>query len=245
MQSKLARLRSLLDYADHQQREISNEYSNYSEGNIPPSLQIKVKNYFENARSLLDYIASDICVHVLRLDEKHKCYFPIYSRSQEDFVRFCKASFPGIERIAPDIYSILVGVQPFQTTEFAPLKQLVKYTNENKHRDLTAHSMVEEIHAASRFMVIRLGDIKPMPSIEGIYDGFLVADETRSDPFLGSDYIIGNIGKVIELDPASFRYTSFKFANSGEDIIVALMNVQSTVTEVVERFAEPLYGQSW
>jgi hypothetical protein len=86
--ANLARLRWLLKYADKQQQEISNEYSRYLDGNIPPGLQIKVKNYFENARSLFDYIANDICMDFLGLSGKHKCYFPIYSQSEDEFVGF-------------------------------------------------------------------------------------------------------------------------------------------------------------
>src|ERR1039457_6853356 len=107
LNAKLARLSSLLDYADKQQREISDEYSSYPQGDISPSLQIKAKNYFENARSLLDYIACDICVDVLRLGQEHKCYFPIDSQSEAEFVRFCRKNFPGLERIRPTIFRLL------------------------------------------------------------------------------------------------------------------------------------------
>jgi hypothetical protein len=204
------------------------------------SLQIRTKNYFENARSLLDYIASDICVDVLGLSEKHKCYFPVYSRSEDEFVRFCKRNFPKIENRSPQIFGLLADVQPFRTTEFAALEALAKYTNENKHRDLTAQVMVNESYTASRFKVIRLGDPVAPTSPEEC-DGFLIADETRSDPFLGSDFVLGNIGRIIELDPNLMTYRAFKFSGSGDDAIVMLLNIQNAVTKVLERFVPALY----
>jgi hypothetical protein len=193
MHPKFSRLRSLLEYADEQQKEISNELSQYLDGDIPPSLRIKTKNYFENARSVLDYIANDICVDVLGLAEKHKCYFPIYSRSPAHFAKFCDANFPGLERLSPELHALLKSIQPFETAEFTALKLLAEYVNENKHRDLTAQALVEEHHAASRFKVVRFGDISELAVTEEKCDGYLVADETRSDPFLGSDYIITQI----------------------------------------------------
>lgn len=241
MKDKLARIHALLRYADEQQKEVSDEYSKYLDGDIPPCLQIRVKNYFENARSLLDYIASDICVGVLGLDKGHKCYFPTRSRSEEELGRYCQKHFPGIEVVAPDIYEALVSVQPFHGNGLAALVKLSEYTNENKHRDLTVQRMIEEPHQPFRFLVVRHGETATKS--DGC-EGYLVADETRQDPFLGGDYVLGNIGKIIEVNPKAFRYLSFKFAETGDDVIVTLMTIQWAVEGVVDRFTEPLYGRS-
>jgi hypothetical protein len=240
---KLSRLQSLLSYADNQQKEISNEYSQYLDGNIPATLQIKIKNYFENLRSLLDYIASDICADVLRLRERHKCYFPIYCDSQNDFVRFCGINFPGLETTDPRIYATLANIQPFNTDEFSSLKLLSVYTNQNKHRDLSPQRANEETRAASRFKVIRFSDIGANGLAQDNCDGYLIADETREDPFLSSDYILENIGKVVELNPAFLRYKSFQFTDSGHDVIATLINLHRAVSSVLARFMEPLYNR--
>ncbi|QXE86901.1 hypothetical protein KP003_00385 [Geomonas nitrogeniifigens] len=241
MNLKLARLRSLLEYADNQQKEISDEYSRYLDCDIPPSLQIKIKNYFENARSLLDYIASDICVAVLRLSNKHKCYFPINIRTQNEFQKFCKINFPNLETVDSAIYAALANTQPFNTNNLSSLRLLSTYTNKNKHRDLSQQKMVVETHAASRFKVIRFDDIGKEKLIKDLCDGYLIADETKVDEFLGSDYILNNIGNIIELNPASVRYISFKFDDSDQDVIATLINIQTAISDVLERFTEPLY----
>lgn len=239
--AKLARLQSLLDYADSQQKEISEEYAQYLDGNIPPSLQIKIKNYFENARSLLDYIASDICVTVLRLSNKHKCYFPINVRSKVEFEKTCRINFPNLEAVDIDIYATLASIQPFKSNDFSSLKLLSSYTNKNKHRDLSQQRVVEETRAASRFKVIRFDDIGEQKLGKDICDGFLIVDETKTDPFLGSDYILTNIGNIVEINPESLRYTSFKFDDTNHDVIAILINIQGAISNVLEHFVDPLY----
>jgi hypothetical protein len=214
------------------------------DGEIPDALRIKTKNYLENTRSILDYIASDICVYVLKLGAKHKAYFPLQSQSPEHFAKLCKANFPRIESIAPELYTLLRGIQPFESAEFECFRQLAEYSNANKHRDLSAQTFANEKHLASRFMVVRFGDLGETGLGSREVDGYMIADETRSDPFLGSDFIINNIGKVIELPPSACRYISPKFTDSGDDVIVTLINIQSALRKVVELFAEPLYACS-
>lgn len=93
-------------------------------------------------------------------------------------------------------------------------------------------------------MVVRFGDLGKTGFGSREADGYIIADETRSDPFLGSDFIIDNIGKIIELDQGAFRYMSPKFTDSGDDVIVTLIAIQTALRKVVELFAGPLYGCS-
>lgn len=241
MVTKLSRLNDLLDYADNQQGDISNEYSKYLEGNIPSTLKIQIKNYLENLRSLLDYIASDICEDVLNLDSGHKCFFPIFCDSQTKFINHCKKNFPDLENVDSHIYSKLEDIQAFKTGDFSSLQILSRYVNENKHCDLSEQNVCVETHAASRFKVISLYDTGKSNLKQDNCDGYIIADETGVDPFLSSDYILQNIGKVIELNSNMFRYISFKFTDSNDDVIAILITLHSTISRVINIFVEPLY----
>jgi hypothetical protein len=241
MSDRFKRIRALLAYSDQQQREISNDYGKHLDGRVPSNIQIAIKNYLENARSALDYIACDICVEVLHLDSSHRCYFPIGLRSLDDFSKFCRKNFPRLDIVNPKIYALLAIFQPFSGDEFSALQLLANYSNRNKHRDLSAQHMVKESHAASRFRVMRIGESIDSALLKDC-DGIMYADETRADPFLGSDYILGSIGRIITIDPSVLNYTAFKFSDSGGDVIATLINVQSSVEKAVSYFEVTLYA---
>jgi hypothetical protein len=245
MQSKLKRIKSVLVYADEQQREISDEYSQYMDGDLPAKIQIKIKNYFENLRSILDYIAHDICENILDLDDRHKCYFPIWCETENKFTSFCHKNFPNLENIDPKIYSELKRIQPFRTDDFYLLKLLTNYVNKNKHCDLSSQELKIEKTNISKFKVIKFEDAGKISQSKDNCYGYLVADETGNDPFLGSEYILGNIGNIIEINPDKFTYQSYSFLDSDDDVIATLMNLQSSVSNIVEFFIEPLYQKQF
>jgi hypothetical protein len=242
MNTKFTRLTVLLEFADDQQAKIADDFSQNLNGDIPETLWIKTKNYFENARSVLDYIAHEICVNVLKLEANHKCYFPLNLQSPQQFEKFCRKNFPAIEECAPIIYNLLRAVQPFENIEFTCFKQLVEYSNSNKHRDLSEQVFVKENYSVSKFKVVRFSDIEQGNfRVEGV-NGYITVDETREDPFLGSDFMLANIGQVIEVSPEAMLFKSPKFADSGDDVITTLVNIQRALRKVVNMFAEPVYG---
>ena len=61
LKGRLSRLQPLLDFSDDQQRKISDKYGEYLYGNIPTTVQIEIKNFFENLRSLLLVGATKDC----------------------------------------------------------------------------------------------------------------------------------------------------------------------------------------
>jgi hypothetical protein len=189
---------------------------------------------------VLDYIASDICADVLKLGREHKCYFPLHSRSPEHFTKLCKINFPRLQSVSPKLYGLLRSIQHFESAEFECFRQLAEYSNVNKHQDLSAQAFTNEKYRASRFLVVRLSDIGEIDLFSHKVDGYMIVDETRADPFFGSD-IIDNIGKIIELNPNTIRYTSPKFVDSGDDVIATLINIQTALRKVVDLFSDPLY----
>jgi hypothetical protein len=98
MMDRYAQLDNLFAYASKQLNEITEGYPGTKSDVIPTEIPVKIKNYLENLRSLLDYIAVDISTYVLNLKQEHKCYFPISCKSATDFKRHMKNNFPNLEK---------------------------------------------------------------------------------------------------------------------------------------------------
>ncbi len=240
---RFEQLNSLLEFARQQLDEVTDGYPRDPNVEIPVALFIKLKNYFENIRSLLDYIAFDICQLVLNLDEQHRGYFPICCKDAQSFRRFVAKNFPRLKHKAPAIYHELEQVQPYRNKEFQPLLQLSRLVNQNKHCKLTQQETRVTKYKFSRFKIIRHCDlgVELDAKTEGC-DGFIIADETgTSDDFSSSDLVRSNIGKIITLDPNAMQYTSFAFTESGEDVIALLLNCHRTIEKIISRFKRIFY----
>src|SRR5512145_502440 len=82
-------------------------------------LRVPVKNLMENLRSALDYMAHDIyesCCQAARTasgqPDPKNIYFP-YGKTEADFKAGVGSSLPSLATLAPDIYKILLSIQPF------------------------------------------------------------------------------------------------------------------------------------
>ena len=111
-------------------------------------LRVRVKNLMENLRSALDYIAHDIyesCCQTARLasgkPEPRDIYFP-YGRSEADFRSGVGSSLPGLDTLAPNVYSMIASIQPFQYGDNW-LYDLCSILNEKKHDRLTPQTRLE------------------------------------------------------------------------------------------------------
>ena len=84
--SKKSDINALLDSIQEEFLEIKTAYDKALQSKeLPSGLKIKIKNFLENAKSLLDYLAHDIC-EVLAI-QSDKIYFPIVKRdgTEESF----------------------------------------------------------------------------------------------------------------------------------------------------------------
>ena len=102
----------------------------------------------ENLRSALDYMAHDIyesCCQTTRLasgkPEPRNIYFP-YGRSEADFRSGVGSSLPGLDTLAPNVYSLIALIQPFQRGDNW-LYDLCSILNEKKHDRLTPQKRLE------------------------------------------------------------------------------------------------------
>lgn len=239
--SKISRINELLAYADNQQRTISNDLGNYLNQEIPISIEIQVKNYLENLRSVLDYLAADVCENVLNLGVKHRTYFPMCFENEKIFVNHCKKYFPKLSEVDSELYSTFENIQQYKTDKFILLKTLTKLVNHNKHRTISKQNRKIENYSFSRFKVVRPSECKTTEFNSKEFDGLIIADETGEDEFLGSKFILENLGNVIELKGQNPDYITFEFAETGLNVIATLINLYNTVSDIIQCFESPLY----
>ncbi len=116
---------------------------------IPTSLVIDIKNYMENLRSALDYIAHDIYeakIHPYRIStgkqEVKRIYFP-YGRNENDFKSSLGSSLPELKTISPDLYDIIEEIQSHKTGDNW-LCDFCSILNEEKHNTLTPQTKEEK-----------------------------------------------------------------------------------------------------
>ena len=98
---------------------------------VSEELKIDIKNILENLRSCLDYIAKDVHERFIT-GTPGRLYFPI-RLTQNEFNRAISRDFMGLDESAPDIYSIIENVQPFNDPWLGEFNSL---NNNNKHEDL-------------------------------------------------------------------------------------------------------------
>lgn len=116
---------------------------------IDSDLKIKVKNYLENARSILDYCAHDIAKYVGIV--ANKIYFPIVEKekNKNSFEGSIGRNLPGLEPKNQKIYNYLESIQPYHQN-FSWLADFVTVVSDTKHSQLTPQSRNEIQRIVSR-----------------------------------------------------------------------------------------------
>ena len=109
---------------------------------VRPKLQVDIKNFCENLRSVLDYLAHDIRErHCPAADPKARFYFPIID-DPKAFEGQVKKWYPGLDTAAPELWKYLGSIQPYHSG-FAWLAAFNKVNNENKHGNLVPQTRTE------------------------------------------------------------------------------------------------------
>lgn len=105
---------------------------------VSEELKIDIKNILENLRSCLDYIARDI--HDKFIPGKASwLYFPIRPNATK-FQHVIARDFSGLERTAPEIFSIIEKAQPYND---GWLEKFNRLNNDNKHEGLVEQTRTE------------------------------------------------------------------------------------------------------
>jgi hypothetical protein len=134
---------ALLAKAAQQLREILKEYeASLQERQIVAPLRVDIKNYYENLRSVLDYLACGIREkNCPSADPKAKFYFPIFPNAAE-FKSKTTKWFPGLRETAPMAWQELEKCQPYQPG-YEWLGKFNKVNNTNKHGSLVPQTCEE------------------------------------------------------------------------------------------------------
>ena len=116
---------------------------------IDPNLNIKVKNYLENARSILDYCAHAVAdVAGVTSD---KIYFPIVERTSNaaGFQGSIGRNLPGLESKNSKLFNYFESIQPYHA-DYSWLGDFVMVTNDTKHSQLTPQTKSETQRVVSQ-----------------------------------------------------------------------------------------------
>lgn len=112
--------------------------------NITGSLQIRIYDFLNHNRSILDYIAKEIDAYCLQKKSKgRRVYFPIAKKTETKtaFESNLQNSFPGLRDSEPDIYKYLIDIQHFNGNDWLP--EFSYLVNENKHNELSPQTTAE------------------------------------------------------------------------------------------------------
>ena len=109
---------------------------------VGTDLRIDIKNFCENLRSILDYLAHNIReTHCPNAASRGTFYFPILSDKQQ-FEGRVGNWYPGLKETSPDLWNYLESVQPYHDA-FQWIGQFNRINNENKHGNLFPQTRTE------------------------------------------------------------------------------------------------------
>lgn len=140
--SRIKDIRELISEIDAFLVDISLTYKNAEvDFSIDCLPKVKVKNALENLRSILDYSALDI-YEFLYPGKAPKIYFP-YKENKLSFDEAINKIFKKIEILNVDVYKAVESIQP-HVFGSDTLVELCRFTNDNKHQNLTPQTKVAE-----------------------------------------------------------------------------------------------------
>lgn len=227
---------ALIEHAKTDLDKIEEQYNKaLEETTIPSSLQIDIKNYMENLRSALDYIAHDIYEQQIAphrastgKPEISKIYFP-YGKTENDFKSGVGSSLPELKNVSPNLYSTLEAIQPYKIGDNW-LFDFCSTLNEKKHDTLTPQKREEK-----RGLNIDFGGAKiqlgPGSSISGT--GFIGTGtggiHLQGDTISGDSPAHRTSGKVKQ---TIIRWISFKFADTGVEVLPLLRKALTGIEDL-------------
>jgi len=135
--------KALIQHTRAQLPEIESAYeASLSDQEIKPKLLIEIKNFMENLRSALDFVAHGLFHKYGASSSKSlKIYFPYATLSQPEteFQRSNRIEIciPGLTSSRPDIAEKIISFQHFSKESNRWLPIFMELNNESKHQRLT------------------------------------------------------------------------------------------------------------
>lgn len=194
-----------------------------SQKDVPVNLQVKIKNFFENAKSTLDYIAHEIANNY---NIKNKIiYFPICSGdSISSFDRTISKNLPNIKLKNTELYNYLESLQPYHKNN-AWFKSFATITNEKKHVLLSPQKIQKEkrVIAKSTSGSVVSWNPERVHFGDGVYiNGVKVDPNTQRPLSTPSSIVIDEI------------WVSFLFKD-GSNVLDIIGQVQNNIPKIIEK----------
>jgi len=233
--SRLDDINVVLGVADELLQEIQTEYvRSLSSKAVSPKLSVYIKNYLENLRSPLDYLASEICEKIPSKAKAHKTYFPISCENTKAFAAHIDRNLPGLDTSNPSLYAVLEELQPYKQSGCKALPKLSKLVNENKHNQLSPQTRTEKRGLTINFPGGASISMGPDASISG--GGVISSGGGWISPAGGtisgdSPARVGEGGVVQTVT----RWVSFTFDETGDNVISLLKACRKDVGDILER----------
>jgi len=152
--SRRRSIQTLLSEAEQQFEEIQERYLRAAElRELDLIVGVRIKNYCENLRSVLDYLAHEIHERCCSGGGTTRYYyFPIFEK-KKCFDAKMKGWFPGLSSCCPEVSSYLYSVQPLRHRRPPPYRRWLwhfnRLNNAGKHDDLVIHTTREAPPEAS------------------------------------------------------------------------------------------------
>lgn len=135
-------IEALLEEADNQLSEIRQLYLASAQARqVDPVVAIRVKNFLENLRSVLDYLAQEIRETCCGGRGPKTFYFPIFQKKR-DFDNKVDKWYPQLGVRCPEVRQYLYDVQPLphRGSSWRWLWHFNRLTNSGKHDNLVIHT---------------------------------------------------------------------------------------------------------
>ncbi len=143
MVSRYDDIQAQLQIVDKSLRLITRSYqTSLEDRKVRPQLKIEIKNYLENLRSVLDYLAKEI--HERYCSKKTKAYFPTSCNDCRAFTSHMRRYFPSLEVVRKDVYDKLESYQQYVPNAPKSLPLFATLVNENKHDRLSPQTRTEK-----------------------------------------------------------------------------------------------------
>ena len=235
-------INAVLAEADEQLQSIEADYARaLREKKIPTRLPVRIKNYLENLRSSLDYVATDISENVLGRTSSERSYFPIGCRTPAEFWSHLQRNLPCLKERNPSLCAVLEGIQPYGSGALQALPKLSKLVNESKHERLSpqtrreSRSLSVEFPGGSNIMIGPGSFISGHGVISSGGAKVRLQGDTIS-PETPAQRVSGGVKQTVIV------WVSLRFDGIGDDILSLLRSCRDEVTQAIDRLSPHLWA---
>ncbi len=230
----------LAHYAENTLPSIREAYEeSLHEKAVSKSLPIKIKNFFENLRSALDFVARGVFDrHGSSERANPKIYFP-YANADQTRPLFeqsgrIEVCIPGLTASRPDIVQLLLEMQHFGSRGYTWLPAFMELTNENKHQRLTPQIRKEtkelRISEGGASISIEQGASSSVGSGASISTGGAVIRGGQSFDVDRPPRVEGGTTEVI-------TWVCFHFQSNDQPVIPLLECAQEGISDIVKELS--------